>query len=96
MKLQLNRNTWRQVRRRGREVLLQHQRWVEGGAATVGLLLGLLAIYWWLWRPVPAGEGVGPRPVQLETATIQQVTEWAAARRERRVEVDSGLNNLFR
>ncbi len=79
--------------------LLLYPRWWEVGVISAGLVLGMMALYWWLWRPVPVEiMPAANQPVQLEVPLINQLTRWAAEREQQyqRATIEPRFGALFK
>ncbi len=80
-------------------LLISQRRWWEGGVISVCLALSMVALYWWLWRPMAGGAATVTNPnVQLDVVAIEQLTKWADEREQRKAssEVDGRFNELFK
>ncbi len=79
--------------------LLTRRHWWGGGVISVCLVLSMVAVYWWLWRPAARGETTITNPnVHLDVVAIEQLTKWVAEREQGKAssEVDGHFNELFK
>ena len=80
-------------------LLVSQQRWWEAGVISASLVLSIVAVYWWLWRPVAGSAAIATNPnVHLDVVAIEQLTKWADEREHRKAsgEVDGRFNELFK